>query len=70
MSLRRADRCFLSRDRERNQVEIPTLKEQLAATHELVRQLAEELQRVQEREPHERAKLPVTKRALETLLAA
>ena len=47
---------FLSRDVEQNKVEIAALKEQLAETNALVRQLAGDLQRVQEREPHEREK--------------
>ena len=48
---------FLSRDVEQNKVEIAALKEQLAETNALVRQLAGDLQRVQEREQHEREKL-------------
>jgi predicted nucleic acid-binding Zn-ribbon protein len=47
---------FLLRDVEQNKQDIATLKEQLAETNQLVRQLAFEIQRVSEREQHEREK--------------
>ena len=48
---------FLSRDMEQNKVEIAALKEQLGETSALVRRLAGDLQRVPEREQHEREEL-------------
>ena len=47
---------FLLRDVEQNKQGIATLKEQLAETNQLVRQLAFEIQRISEREQHEREK--------------
>ena len=47
---------FLLRDAEQNKRDIATLKEQLAETDELVRQPAFEVQRISEREEHEREK--------------
>ena len=47
---------FLLRDVEQNKQDIATLKEQLAETNQLVRQLAFEIQRISEREQHEREK--------------
>ena len=47
---------FLLRDVEQNKRDIATLKEQLAETNQLVRQLAFEIQRTSEREQHEREK--------------
>jgi len=48
---------FLLRDVDENKKEIADLKRELEATNELVRQLAYEIQRVSEREMHEREKL-------------
>jgi len=48
---------FLLRDVEENKQDIATLKEQLAESNQLVRQLAFEIQRISEREQHEREKL-------------
>ncbi len=45
---------FLIRDVEQNKKNIATLKEQLAETNQLLRQLVFEIQRVSEREQHER----------------
>jgi len=45
---------FLLRDVEQNKHDIATLKEQVAETNQLVRQLASEIQRVSEHERHER----------------
>ena len=47
---------LLLRDVEQNRQDIATLKEQLAETNQLVRQLAFEIQRISEREQHEREK--------------
>jgi len=47
---------FLLRDVEQNKQDIATLKEQLAETNQLVRQLALEMQHNHERERHEREK--------------
>ena len=47
---------FLLRDLEQNKQDIATLKEQLAETNQLVRQLTFEIQRISEREQHEREK--------------
>ncbi len=47
---------FLLRDVEQNKQDVATLKEQLAETNQLVRQLAFEIQRISEREQHEREK--------------
>ena len=47
---------FLLRDVEQNKQDIAILKEQLAETNQLVRQLAFEIQRISEREQHEREK--------------
>lgn len=47
---------LLLRDVDQNKQDIATLKEQLAETNQLVRQLAFEIQRVSEREQHEREK--------------
>ncbi len=47
---------LLLRDVEQNKQDIATLKEQLAETNQLVRQLAFEIQRIAEREQHEREK--------------
>ena len=47
---------LLLRDVEQNKQDIATLKEQLAETNQLVRQLAFEIQRISEREQHEREK--------------
>lgn len=47
---------FLLRDVEENKQDIATLKEQLAESNQLVRQLAFEIQRINEREQHEREK--------------
>ena len=48
---------FLLRDVEQTRESVATLKEQLAATNEVVRQLAFEVQRNKETEHHEREKL-------------
>ena len=48
---------FLLRDVEQNKEAIATLKEQLAETNQVVRQLAVEVQRNKETEQHEREKL-------------
>ena len=48
---------LLLRDVEQNKQDIATLKEQVAETNQLVRQLAFEIQRISEREQHEREKL-------------
>lgn len=48
---------FLLRDVEQNKEAIATLKEQLAETNQLVRELAIEVQRNKETEQHEREKL-------------
>ena len=48
---------FLLRDVEENKQDIATLKEQLAESNQLVRQLAFEIQRIGEREQHERERL-------------
>lgn len=48
---------FLLRDVEQNKEAIATLKEQLAETNQVVRQLAVEVQRNKESEQHEREKL-------------
>jgi Arc/MetJ-type ribon-helix-helix transcriptional regulator len=47
---------FLLRDVEQNKQDIATLKEQLAETNQLLRQLAFEFQRLSEREQSEREK--------------
>jgi len=47
---------FLLRDVEQTKQDVAKLKEQLAETNELVRELAFELQRVTEHEQHEREK--------------
>ena len=47
---------FLLRDVDQNKKDVATLKEQLAETNQLVRQLAFEIQRISEREQHEREK--------------
>ena len=47
---------LLLRDVEQNKQDIATLKEQMAETNQLVRQLAFEIQRTSEREQHEREK--------------
>ena len=47
---------FMVRDVEQNKQSIATLKEQLAETNQLVRELAFEIQRISEREQHEREK--------------
>jgi hypothetical protein len=47
---------FLLRDVEQNKEDIATLKEQLAETNQLVRQLAFEIQRTNENERQEREK--------------
>lgn len=48
---------FLLRDVEQNKEAIATLKEQLAETNQVVRQLAVEVRRNKETEQHEREKL-------------
>ena len=48
---------FLLRDVEQTRESVATLKEQLAATNEVVRQLAFEVQRNKETEHHEQEKL-------------
>jgi len=48
---------FLLRDVEENKKDIATLKEQLAETNQLVRQLALEFRHLTEREQQEREKL-------------
>jgi len=45
---------FLLRDVEQNKNDIASLKEQLVETNQLVRELTFEIQRVSEREQHER----------------
>ena len=45
---------FLLRDVEQNKKDIARLKEQVAETNQLVRQLAFEIQRISERDEHER----------------
>ena len=47
---------FMVRDVEQNKQSIATLKEQLAETNQLVRELAFEIRRISEREQHEREK--------------
>src|SRR5436190_2186557 len=47
---------FLSRDVEQSKKDITALKEQLAETNQLVRQLTFEIQRISERDQHEREK--------------
>jgi hypothetical protein len=47
---------FLLRDTEQNKNDIAALKEQLAETNQLVRELAFELRHVAEHEQHEREK--------------
>ena len=47
---------FLGRDVEQNKQDIAMLKEQLVETNQLVQQLAFEIQRINEREQHEREK--------------